>query len=259
MNALDTLHDTMAELSTIDLASIQQTADLQTRIDRKYILDPAIVAELIAREQTALSVLCIDDRRRFRYESTYFDTPALDSYLSSAHGRRRRFKVRTRSYLDSGATVLEVKRAGGRGHTVKERLGYDPQRRDSLNPAAREFLLSNDIEAVIVDSLQPTLTTTYRRSTVLANSGFRFTIDSGLVCTGLDGRQAILSDQVLVETKSVGPVTELDRLLWQRGIRPVSVSKYCTGLAAVMPELPANKWNTTLRKHFDWSPLPRAA
>jgi hypothetical protein len=42
----------------------------------------------------------------------------------------------------------------------------------------------------------------------------------------------------------------LDRWLWQSGVRPVRISKYCTALAAMRPELPANKWHRTLARHF---------
>jgi hypothetical protein len=31
----------------------------------------------------------------------------------------------------------------------------------------------------------------------------------------------------------------------------VAVSKFCVGMAALDPTLPANKWNRILRRHFD--------
>ena len=64
----------------------------------------------------------LDGERSLRYASQYFDTPRLDSYFGAVHGRRRRFKVRARSYLDSGGAFLEVKTRGARSATVKERV-----------------------------------------------------------------------------------------------------------------------------------------
>jgi hypothetical protein len=61
----------------------------------------------------------------------------------------------------------------------------------------------------------------------------------------------------LVETKSTGAPTVADRLLWSAGERPVTISKFGVGMAALNPHLPANKWNRTLRRYFGWS--PRAA
>lgn len=49
-------------------------------------------------------------------------TVGLDSYLLAAHGRRRRYKVRTRTYVDSAISFLEVKTEGAREATVKERM-----------------------------------------------------------------------------------------------------------------------------------------
>lgn len=65
----------------------------------------------------------------------------------------------------------------------------------------------------------------------------------------------MLAGLALVETKTAGPPCAVDRALWRLGYRPVTISKYCTGLAALAPELPANKWNRVLRRHFDWTPV----
>ncbi len=241
-------------LPPIGLAELQATADLQTRLDRKYIVEPEVLAAAVRSLAPTLRVLAIDERRDFAYDSVYFDTPALDSFHGAATGRRRRFKVRTRSYLDSGECVLEVKTAGGRGHTVKERLPWRLDRRDTLDDTGREFLQHHRIDPEVSGRLTPTLVTRYRRSTLLGDDGARFTVDTGLHCVVPSGASVDLGRKVLVETKSPGAVTAMDRFLWAYGLRPVTVSKYATGLAALNPELPANKWNTTLRRHFGWAP-----
>ena len=163
--------------------------------------------------------------------------------------------MRTRSYLDSDSCVLEVKTTGGRGHTVKERMPYALDLRNTLDSPARDFLRQNDIPDLVISQLGLTMVTRYQRATLLGDDGARFTIDSALECIDPDGEIIGLNGMVLVETKSPGAVTSLDRLLWAQGIRPVPVSKYCTGLAALTPGLPANKWNTTLRRHFGWTPI----
>ena len=57
---------------------------------------------------------------------------------------------------------------------------------------------------------------------------------------------------VIVETKSADGQGAADRALAELGIRPVSMSKYCLGVAALHPELPANKWSRLLTRH-DWA------
>ncbi len=244
----------LADLPTVSLAVLRDNADLQTRRDRKYILPPSVVAQVIRARADRLCVLDMSGTQAFAYESVYFDTPSLDSYRSSALGRRQRFKVRTRTYLDSQGCVLELKSLGARGETVKERLEYNLADRYELNGIAVAYLESRGLPTGIILSLSPTLTTTYRRSTLLDSDGARYTIDAGLVCSGMDGAVASVGDGVFLETKAPGAATPLDRLLWSLGQRPVAVSKYCSGLAALTPGLPANKWNRTLRKHYGWEP-----
>ena len=137
---------TLTELPTVGLAVLQQSADLQVRRDRKYIADAGGGLGYHRRaRRDELCVLDIDGRRAFAYESVYFDTPAFDSYRSSAHGRRHRFKVRTRSYLDSGgmrsrAEAARVTRrdrqahgspttCGGRQHLTDARPGVPGKQR----------------------------------------------------------------------------------------------------------------------------------
>ncbi len=117
------------------------TAELQTRVDRKYVVPLDRFATVFDEMGDQLSVLQIGDLRLFRYESVYFDTPELSAYRQHAHGRRRRVKIRTRAYLDSGECVLEFKRVGGRGETVKERYPYRMASRHNLDADARSLAL----------------------------------------------------------------------------------------------------------------------
>lgn len=40
------------------------------------------------------------------------------------------------------------------------------------------------------------------------------------------------------------------------GIRPVTMSQYCVGIALLNPELPANKWSRLLRRTVGGGPAP---
>lgn len=249
--------DTFRHLAAISLADLIAAADLQTRVDRKYVLSrpdaEAVLAELPALA-TPPRVLEIDGALSSEYESVYFDTPQLLSYRMAATSRRRRFKVRTRSYLDVGEAYLEVKTRGARSTTVKDRLRYDLDDRAELTAPGRRYadeaLIALGLPAERLH-LTPTLVTSYRRSTLhLPDSDSRATVDTDLAWEGDDGRTLHLPDTVIVETKSSARASTLDRLLWRAGHRPATVSKYGTGMAALHPELPANKWARVLRRHF---------
>ncbi|TQM65611.1 VTC domain-containing protein [Klugiella xanthotipulae] len=251
------VEDVLRTFATVDLPRIQELADLQTRIDRKYIVPPGVFAELLRDQQPVMRMLSIDGRHRFGYESVYFDTPDLASYHSAAYGRRRRFKVRTRSYLDSHDCVLEVKAKGGRGQTVKERFPYHPALSSTITAEARQFILDRLTGVVenidtLIHTITPTLTTTYDRMTfVNPDNGTRMTADVELICDEHSRMVSVhLAGYVLIESKSPGGSTPIDRWLWGRGYRPLSLSKYCVGLATLTPTLPANKWHQTLAEYF---------
>ena len=245
----------VANTPPITLDELNNQAALLTRKDRKYLV-PVPIARLIVLKGD-VQVLEISGLRSFRYESVYFDTPDRVSYMAAAHKRRRRFKVRTRSYLDSSLCSLEVKTRERRGLTEKHRLPYAIDQRDCLNSDALEFIDGFERIAPLSRRLEPVLTTRYERTTLLdPHSMSRITIDTNLECETNDGSRIWLPEVAVVETKTSGQPCPADHLLWRRHHRPVKVSKYCTGLAAVTPGLPANKWNRVLRTYFGWTPEP---
>jgi len=253
---LDTLRFTPAteHLATISLDELAERASLLTRVDRKYLVPTSDLGTILSELHSQARVLEIDGRQHFDYESVYFDTPDAASYLLAAHPRRRRFKARTRSYLDSGECYLEVKTKGSRGMTAKQRLPYNFGERTELTQAGREYIQDSLSEASVAgvetSQLEPVLTTRYTRTTLFVPaSGSRCTIDSSLAWQRNDD-ELHLDDTVIVETKSAGRASEVDRILWRMGHRPARISKFGTGLAALQPELPSNRWARVLRRHF---------
>lgn len=249
-------------LDAVSLAELNQTAGLLTRVDRKYLV-PLSVADDLVTHLPGARALEISSRRRLSYASTYFDTPDLASYLATAHRRRRRFKVRTRSYLDTATAFLEVKTRGPRGTNVKNRQGIDADDAARLTPSGRLFVSQLLASAAAADpthaaalagALVPSLRTHYARATVLLpDDGARLTIDTSLRWTrlGRDGetlRTREAGGLAVVETKSPATPCVADRWLWSAGYRPVRVSKYATGMALLEPSLPANRWHRVMQQ-----------
>ena len=261
MSAERTLTAVTAGMRPISLDEVLATAELQTRIDRKYVVPLEIFATVLDRLGGELSVLQIGDLRLFSYESVYFDTPELATYRQHAHGRRRRVKIRTRAYLDSGECVLEFKRVGGRGETVKERYPYRLAARHGLDAEARALAQERLGQLVAAPDLHEVLSTAYHRATMVDPvQGNRVTCDVNLRFESRDGRRfGPLDGFVVVESKTVGSESPVDRALRGLGCRSVSLSKYCVGMAVLDPGLPANRWNRELRTHFAWTPGRREA
>ena len=250
-----------AMVDPIGLAELMELAELQTRVDRKYFVPAEVFRRLIAELAGELRVLEINGRRTFGYESVYFDTPQLSTYRAHLQRRRQRFKARTRTYTDSGLCMFEVKLTGARGETVKQRVPHPAEHRAELTDEALVHLTTSLCEAyhqVLPSGLQPTLVTTYRRTTFVSRTGeARLTCDVGLECFDLHGEVRDTGTHVLVESKSAARGSAADRILRELGVRPASVSKYCVGVAALHPELPSNPWHQTLRRYFE--PLQAAA
>lgn len=259
------LSDRLAELRGIDLDSLVDRAALQTRVDRKYVLRTEQLLAAMAEIGESATVLEIDGLRQFEYHSMYFDTPNLDCFRDHRQGRRRRFKVRTRHYVDSGSCMLEVKAPDSRGRTVKHRAEHPAG--DRLTDAGWSFLHATLPPERFVESLRPSLATDYRRITLLdVIGGGRVTIDTGLRFVIPGGSQHVSDhtpgavrvsrtvssppDVVIVETKAASGVGAMDGALRLLGIRPVSISKYCIGIALAHPDIAANRWHHLLRRHF---------
>lgn len=243
------------DFEPIGLEQLLHTAALMTRVDRKYAIAAHELRALLAGFDNDTRVLEIDGRRRFGYESVYFDTPDLLSYHLSARPRRLRFKLRTRHYLDSGTAFVELKSRGRRGVTVKERWPHPPELAYTLSRSARidlsAALAAVGLDEVPVPSLAPTATTRYRRTTLLDPDGLgRTTVDTDLAWLGAGGGFSV-PNLVIIETKSATGATTVDRLLWRSGHRPQSISKYAIGLAVLRPELPRNRWVRLIRGPFD--------
>ena len=248
----------VSELPAISLADLNEAASLQMRVDRKYVVNEKQLLAMIGAIATRLAALEIDGQRAFAYESVYFDTPAFESYLSAAHRRRARFKVRTRSYLDGGFTMLEVKTRGARNVTVKNRQEYGFENRAIVVPESHPFVDSVTGRVGLGAQLSPVLTTEYERTTLVDLDDIaRLTVDANLRCTDWKSDQVQLGASYVVETKTSGPPSTADRWLWSRGIRPTKISKFGTGLAALNPGLPSNKWHRTINRHFADRPALR--
>ncbi|MFD5215720.1 polyphosphate polymerase domain-containing protein [Microbacterium sp. NPDC058345] len=237
---------TLEDLEPIALDELVGRAELLTRVDRKYLIPAAAAGAILHLVDPGTRVLEIDGRRAFGYDSVYFDTDDHLAYRLTAQRRRRRFKLRIREYTDTGGCFLEVKTKDGRGRTVKERMPYSPADRARLTLDGKRFvqaILQEHGHAGVTSRLQPSMSNRYRRATLLLPCGSRATVDSALRWSGADGRRRVsVDDHVIVETKSAGRASDLDRLLWRAGHRPTGISKFGVGMAAIDPALPHNKW-----------------
>lgn len=242
-----------AEWKSISLEAMNEKAAMQTRVDRKYIVDAETAAKVLSTLDADASVMEIKGQRDFAYDSVYFDTPQMQSYHSAAYSRDDTFKIRTRSYLDSELTFLEVKTDGEQDMTVKKRIPYTFENRDTLTAEGHEYITAalGDILAGPVHKLEAVLTTGYRRTTVFLPQSeknpvaSRMTVDNALTWTpmsenilmagvnyrnfhgNLVGTTYGLPNAVIIETKSGVEPSVADQHLWDAGITPREDFQVC--------------------------------
>jgi hypothetical protein len=239
----------------IGLAEVLERAALQTRVDVKYLLTPDRHRRFLRALAEAEDWGCleIDGRRDFGYRSVYFDTSDLLTFRQHRQGRRRRFKIRTRTYLDTGSSMFEVKLRGARESTLKERIDHPLGDAERLSDPAQEFLAATLWEAYhlkVPQGLCVSAKTEYRRRTLVHLGGeTRITCDSALVCSSPHHRRAA-APMVVVETKSAAPGGPADRLLWSLGARPMRISKYCLAAATLTPGITAGPWRRAQKLLF---------
>ena len=102
----------------MSLEQCNARAALQTRVDNKYFVSWSVFEQLADSLRDTGAVLDIEGRRVFAYDSVYFDT-ALTLYRAHLQGRRRRYKCRSRHYVDSKLCFLEGRVKGRRGERIK--------------------------------------------------------------------------------------------------------------------------------------------
>ncbi len=231
-------------------------ASLMNRVDTKFLVPYNKLPEIFHAIQPHYSVLEIDKRRCFRYQSTYFDTPDFMFYNMHHNGHLNRHKVRTRRYVDSNLEFLEVKFKNNKKRTIKKRVKLSNDGSIKIQDHSA-FLDETGLPKEVC--LKPCLRNSYQRIAFASEErGERLTIDLGLrnqsmavdckARSKLTGVAVIELKQSRVDRES--PFFSVVRNL---GIRSSSFSKYCMGMmmtaeAVGREGLRTNRFKRTLRK-----------
>ena len=240
----------LKDMPSVALDEVMRDAALTDRVDTKYIVERPVVRELLERLAATHRVLSIGALREFRYETTYYDSPDLLTLREHRAGRRRRFKVRRRDYLDGDRRVLEVKLKGSRGRTVKHSMPYDGGTRlDERAIAFARCVVRDAYGRELPFPLEPVLTVSCRRATLVCpERGERLTIDLALDFGGA----ALRPGHAIVESKSAAGRSLADAALRDLGVRRADrCSKYCLGMTLARADGRVNDVLPLVRGFFD--------
>jgi hypothetical protein len=240
----DRIRETLLKFQPITLEEMDAVR-LMNRLDTKYLFHMAQLLELLEEAAEFYRVLSIDERRIFRYNSLYLDTPQLKSYLDHHNGIRPRYKVRFREYEDTGSFFLEVKSKISKERTRKSRTEAE-RIEEALSDRSMAYIQQHyPIEA---KNLGPALWTNFRRITLVGiEFPERITIDIDLTFRHLQEEKA-LPFAAICEVKrdhSRGS-TPFMKILKSSRIYPAPISKYCLGTILLNKAVKYNRFKINL-------------
>ncbi len=233
------LTDVIADIEPVSLEETLAESAMLTRVDNKYLVNRRQFGATLQQASRRYRLLTIDKKNIFAYRSKYFDDH-YRSYYEHHQGRRRRFKIRIREYVDSGAFYFEMKLKGLRGQTVKFRESCESFAMHQLDEQSHYYMLARDwyettYQRRFPDQLSASLIVNYSRIALVSRQGQeRVTVDTDITYQDVhSGYSWELSRNVaIVETKTEKGAGQMDQLLKKSGCRQVSrCSKYCLGLA----------------------------
>ena len=241
--ALETLRPiTLEEMDAIKLMN---------RTDTKYLTRESTLLRILERAAAAgYRVLVTEGERNSPYDSIYFDTPALRMFQDHHNRRLVRQKVRTRCYLNSGATFLEIKRKNNKGRTRKKRTAIPPEE-------FRDFRSDQQADAYLAahswfqaDEITPVLETAFSRITLVnPEKTERLTIDRALRFRNFrTGRQTTLQDAVIIELKQDSRAeSAMKKILLDLRVKPARISKYCIAVTLTDPGARSGRFKVKVR------------
>jgi hypothetical protein len=230
------------KLQLIDPISLDELCDykLLNRIDTKYICNAKYINQIIDRVGSDFRIQASGSKRVFGYESLYFDTPEMKTYFDHHQGKRIRYKVRFRKYLDTEDVFLEVKKKKDFIRTNKKRNQFNFS--STLDNSHLNFIGENI--SIPKSGLHPTIWTIFDRITLAGKNQLeRITIDTNLRFKN-NKQEICLPELSIIEVKrdktnGVSPFTEALRELF---IRPYGFSKYIMGNILLTPNIKHNRF-----------------
>lgn len=222
-------------MNSISLSEMDSVR-LMNRMDTKYLTDIVTLGQVMDdAAQRGCLIFENNGGRVIEYRSMYYDTPGLQMYLDHHNRRLTRQKLRTRCYVDSDITFLELKSKNNHGRTRKKRIEVSSElyRADISHNAEVVSWLEGRLPFEI-ESLTPSLETCFSRITLVnPEKTERSTIDLNLTFRNMrKGTSADMGDLVIIEVKQDGNMQSVIRdILLERRVKPVRISKYCIGTA----------------------------
>lgn len=235
----------LAQFAPISLAAMDAVA-LLNRTDTKYVLTMRQLRDALSNLAGRYRVLEIDGVRLNAYQSLYFDTADFALYMLHHAGKRNRCKVRSRRYVGTNQSFLEVKLKTSKERTVKQRIATGAFA-THFTPELEQFL--GACAPLPSAELEPKLWNEFSRITLVGSDPpERLTLDLNLRFYNASASIA-LPELAIAEVKQEGhkPNSAFIQQMRAAHIQPMGFSKYCIGVALLYPDVKHNSFKPRLR------------
>ena len=216
----------LAQFDGITLEEMDRVK-LMNRVDTKFAFSTSVFLQILPDLVKNFSILEIEGTRTPRYESLYFDAPDFKMYLDHHNGRKNRYKVRYRKYVESNLAFLEIKHKF-KNRTNKRRIKVDDIPSFDLPEKHRQFIDQILPSAVV---LKPVLWNGFNRLTLVNKfENERLTLDFNLVFHW-ESKSFQFDNLIIAELKQeqANRNSAFYSLMKSKCIRPYRLSKYCIG------------------------------
>jgi hypothetical protein len=240
------IQEVVQQFEPISLGEMD-TVKLMNRTDTKFLFSLAKLDDLLLRAAPYYRVLQIDNFRSFQYDSLYFDTADLDLYRQHHNGKRPRFKVRFREYVDTDTVFLEIKKKTNKNRTRKCRVEVENTEEDL---SEKSIAYIEEQSPLVASLLKPAMWTLFQRITLVGkNAPERITIDHDLSFRHNESEKKIPFLTICeVKRDSFAGKSEFIRILNELSIHPGNSSKYCLGTILLKENIKYNRFKANILK-----------
>jgi hypothetical protein len=214
-------------------------------MDTKYVFNIKHLASVLEQLKADFFVLEVECKRKCGYKTLYFDTEEFLCYYQHQHGKLNRTKIRIRRYEDTKQHFLEVKFKNNHSKTIKDRILLSDEI-FKIKKKQKSFILKRT--GLEPSKLKPMLWVNYSRISLI-NKDFneRLTIDLDL-SFATESNALDCKNLVVLELKqSKSAKSPVKKILRDLHVMESSLSKYCTGIALLYPEVKTNNIKEKLR------------
>ena len=220
--------------------------ELMNRTDTKFMISVTDLLSILQLLPDSYRVLEVNGVRQSAYETLYYDMPDFLFYRRHHSGKKNRYKIRKRLYVESNLTFLEVKFKSNKDRTIKDRtkLGLidEPLESNQMEFIEEETHLGLTLEAKLWNSFS-------RITLVNQELPERLTIDCNLAFSF--GEKNIPIDGLViceVKQEKQNRHSPFMQEVKRRLIRPDSISKYSLGVTLLYPEVKSNNFKAKILK-----------